>query len=604
MSGRNALWAPDFVLESSGVACGDRISLYAFREGQDRLYFRFICRSCTVSRRMAQYLEETCSGQPESVVYGNVVRLMNEEYKDGEEWIAQWRQSRSGCIEAPVSLLKELFGQSQSRDSNEPAALACDACVQMRRVNWDAAREQGTESRKSVLQVLRQVKQGEAEEEYALQELGLACLSREQAARLASLMENMSESQVKRMKKLRLAPLLLNNCTKYKIVPHKEVKSLALKQAASMKVADEEIGIVQDFIHREKLSIESVKGNRTNKYYPEDMYRTHMDYDFLAPSCREAFVLIDYLVNQRGFKLVIGGSVPFSFKAVIDENGAETLTGHIHLEKILQDKYQAVIDINMGGFPLGRTGIIRSTGGLSAEDLVCITLAHLFKHEHAYIKDINDLYYLLNSEDIDGDRLEAKIRQYRLENLFSIACKLIDERMGLKKKYKVRRSPAMKLIAGNDWAFSRSRHFRAKAFDMFLLNCSQMGLIKGMKETKCQIAGEKGAVASQAFPKLCQVLNQRSYLYPIVLFRRYRKIQSQALEKLAGAEEICEEIYVYKRIVVLPIGLFLLYNREQDSAGREETERQVMDVVRALEIEEGDCSDSYIMEARKDTWLY
>ena len=82
-----------------------------------------------------------------------------------------------------------------------------------------------------------------------------------------------------------------------------------------------------------------------------------------------------------------------------------------------------VIDVNMGGFPLGRTGIIQcnKVGKIELEDLICITVSHLFKHEHAFMKDINDLFYLLRSAELNQNLLCEKLERYELLNLFKVA---------------------------------------------------------------------------------------------------------------------------------------------------------------------------------------
>lgn len=86
----------------------------------------------------------------------------------------------------------------------------------------------------------------------------------------------------------------------------------------------------------------------------------------------------------------------------------------------------------MGGFPLGRTDVIQAAEQLSPEDLACITVAHLFKHDHAFIKDINDLYYMLRGNWLNKGILNQKIREYGLEFLFGKAVSFIMISLGFK----------------------------------------------------------------------------------------------------------------------------------------------------------------------------
>ena len=71
-----------------------------------------------------------------------------------------------------------------------------------------------------------------------------------------------------------------------------------------MRLADVEIHHVENFIQANKLHIDSVKGQKNAEYYPENFIRAHMDYDYLATNCEEAFRLISYLLNERDFKFV------------------------------------------------------------------------------------------------------------------------------------------------------------------------------------------------------------------------------------------------------------------------------------------------------------
>ena len=370
-----------------------------------------------------------------------------------------------------------------------------------------------------------------------------------------------------------------------------------------MKIADEEIKIIQKYIDSNNLKIDSVKGQKTAEFYPEKMYRTHMDYDYLSENYDDAFKFIDYLINKRNFKLVIGGSVPFSFKNILDAGKKEVLTGHIHLEKILQDKFQVIVDINMGGFPLGRTGIIKcnTLGKIELEDLICITLSHLFKHEYAFIKDVNDLYYLLNSKKVNKMFLMKKIKKYNLENLFYIAYSFLKEKMKLDEEYYIEGNEQILKVSKQGWPYSVEKHFIIKFLDMLELNQKQFGLVEGIKETKRQIykfASE--GIKSNYYYDICPILNERVYLYPVVFFKKYKNIDYKNLNDF----KIIDNILIFKKIIILPIGLFIIHNNKQDIVKREEIEKEIIYVLKALNIRDEECNYNYIMEARKDTWLY
>lgn len=598
----NPMWAPDFVLESSGVACGDKISLYAI-DVHGKIYFQYFMKSCNVSRRMADYLEKAFSGKDEAEIRNQLERLIKGDYNEKESWICEYIPNRQGCIEAPVSLLKALFFQNNACIVKHHS-LDCDACVEMRRINWDIPASASIDAKKTVHNIYQDIYQAIRKEENMtesrLQKLGLAQLTDKEQLEFEQLMRSMTPTEIKKMKSLRLAALFLNNCYKYDISPNAAVVSLAHKQLVSMKVADKEIENVKNFINSNNLNIELVKGSRLNSLYPQGFLRTHMDYDFLAQNLNEAFLLIDYLINNCDYKLVLGGSVPFSFK-LVEHRNKEIITGHIHLEKILQDQFQAVIDINMGGFPLGRTDVIQAVEQLSPEDLACITVAHLFKHDHAFIKDINDLYYMLRGNWLNKGILNQKIREYGLEFLFGKAVSFINDKFGLQDNglNHIIKHPLC-TITNNDWPFFRSSHFKVRMINLLLSSINQYGIINGITETKKQLLGISSQRVPAMFSSAFHYLNQRTYLFPVVFFSHYFDIdENKGVMRIGNYP-----IYTYDNIAILPIGIFLMHHNKNESIDRRQLEKNIDKVLGLIGITEEDCNYSYLMEARKDTWLY
>ena len=65
-----------------------------------------------------------------------------------------------------------------------------------------------------------------------------------------------------------------------------------------------------------------------------------------------------------------------------------------------------------------------------------------------------------------------------------------------------------------------------------------------------------------------------------------------------------DNILIFKKIIILPIGLFITHNNKQDMVKREKIEKQIMYIFKTLNIIDEECNYNYIMEARKDTWLY
>lgn len=594
------LWAPDIIKESNGIACGDTLSISAYRD-DNKLYFSFSGDACKVAVKVADYLMDFFSGKDEGEVLECVKRLRRGQYIEEEQWINVLATKRKSCVDLPVDLLYEILSGNNSCeiDTREHSVLACDACVNTKPINWKPEkRDRKINGLKAIASELK-IMDNSIESE--IQRLGLCVLSEHEQAYFSDRLANVSDKDFKLIKKLRLAVLLFNNAKRYNLALDKRIEELAIKQIVSLNVANEEIRIVNEYIKNFNLRIDAVKGGKTNQYYPEGCYRTHMDFDYLAAEFDDAFKLISFLINERHFKLVIGGSVPFSLKALLNMDKEEVLTGHIHLEKILQNKYQVVIDVNLGGFPLGRTGIIQCNkdGKIELEDLICITVSHLFKHEHAFMKDINDLYYLLYSPKLNVDFLIEKLNRYGLINLFVVAYCFLKKELQLETNINIHSMVEFSQKRLDSWPMLRKSHFYIKARDMFELNKKQFGEQVGMKETINQICGEPGEIATKKYYELTKTMNERVYLYPIVFFNRY-------VNNLMNEELINIDFSMFRRehILVLPIGLFLIQDSTYSEIGREVLNIQIERLINILGIDSSSFNLDYVMEARKDTWLY
>ena len=594
------LWAPDIIKESNGTACGDMLLLSVYRDN-NKIFFRFDGNACRVALKVAEYLVISYSGKPEAEIVDNLERLRSGQYRANEQWMAKYYLHRKDCVESPIILLYGVITEKTTCNisTRDKTVLACDACVSTKPVNWKTAVKQNKKT--DLREIAKEVKMMDNPSEVEFQKFGLCILREEVLKQFSTKLRNVSDNDFKLIKKLRLAVLLFNNARKYNLSLDKRIEELAVKQIVSLHVANEEIRIIDNFICMNRLRIDAVKGKKTNQYYPVGSDRTHMDFDYLAAEFEDAFRLISYLINERGFKLVVGGSVPFSLKAVLNAEREEVLTGHIHLEKILQDKYQVIVDINMGGFPLGRTGIIQcnNEGKIDLEDLICITTAHLFKHEHVFIKDVNDLYYLLSAPEMNKVLLAEKIRRYELSNLFSVVYKFLKVEMNLEIDITVKAHieiPKKRVAA---WPFSRKAHFYIKAKDMLELNIKKFGKKGGIRETMNQICGMPGEISADRYSYLTDHLNERVYLYPVVIFQKY--VENFKKEKLT---HIAPGIFLSKQLLILPIGIFLIQSDSYSEISRDHLNEQTDKLIKEVGINESICSTKYIMEARKDTWLY
>lgn len=595
------IWAPEIIKESNGIACGDMLCIHAYREN-GRLFFSYSGRGCSVAMKMAHYLEEELSGKLENTIFENVKRLHEAAYLESESWIGAVEYTRRNCIESPISLLYGILQDNGYNTTNElkedGAILACDACVSNKPLNWEADFSDQAPVR-SLHDIFKSIQKIDDSSEAELQELGLCVLSKQKQESFERRLREVSVSDLKKIKKLRLASLYFNNSMKYGLKLDRKIEEMAVKQVVSMKVASEEINIINNFISEKQLQIDAVKGGVIANYYPEEFVRTHMDFDYLAADFTNAFILISFLINKRNFKMVVGGSVPFSVKSVRNIDGEEMLTGHLHLEKVLQDRYQVVVDINMGGFPLGRTGIIQcnESGKLEFEDLICITVSHLFKHEHTFMKDLNDLYYMLKCHNLDVDQLICKLIKHDLVRLFSVAYDFLRKNTDLDTNLLIEAEYKISSKRKDQWPYSRKSHFILKAKDMFFFNCALFGEKLGKKETLNQICNNYGEIPAQKFFDICHKLNVRTYLYPLVIFSEYQ-------EKIEAEEMKCvgKNIFMKDELLILPIGIFAIQNYDSSICNRNMLNTKIRDLISLIGIE--NCNDQFVMEARRDIWLY
>jgi hypothetical protein len=244
------------------------------------------------------------------------------------------------------------------------------------------------------------------------------------------------------------------------------------------------------YIEDEYLSVYFVKGFVAQKYYDNPNLRIHSDYDIISTNSEDAFKLTNYLLHE-GFRIRPN---LFSFKKIL-QNNIEVISGHFHLQKIIDDTYMLELDISFPGFLLNRIDLYypKLLGNhISTEDQIVITLLHLFKHSNIYMKDINDIYYALKKEKIDTEYLLTTISKYHLHDFFSLVFMFIylnyDNDFVLLDKFiddfKIQRNI---LDDYSGWPYDKSIHLKVKQKDYY----------ERLLDNKEQ---------------------ERNYLYPVVIF--------------------------------------------------------------------------------------
>ena len=168
------------------------------------------------------------------------------------------------------------------------------------------------------------------------------------------------------------------------------------------------------------------------------------------------------------------------------------------MQKIIDDTYMLELDISFPGFPINRTELFYpevSNNEIALEDQIIITLLHLFKHSDIYMKDINDLYYMLKDSRLRMSRLNDLLQEYHLMYFFSIALCFImvnypdeDNMFGRVADYMNIENKKIQKVLDEGWPYDVNVHRQLKQEDL-------MKRIKNKPES------------------------ERLYLYPVVIFK-------------------------------------------------------------------------------------
>lgn len=610
---------PDVVVESEGLACGDKLILtVAIVEGC--YFFRFFTDCCSVCSGVSKFLMEKLYGQDEQTILRWTSQLLTDNFTAETNWLRYAPKERILCVRTAVKLLETAVTSynPQCNLSSSAKLLACDACVSSFTIQWNVMNDSPKEQRKGTFEQL----QLEAETlddplEMELQKLGKCELTEDEVKTLVNMMSNMNQPLFEKIKKLRLPNLYRNNLIKYtdKHIQN-EVMTLTKKQIVSQLVTRLEVKKIEQYIHQQQWKISKVKGARTSEFYDENHYRTFLDYDFVAGEIVDGIQFINYLLNQKGFKFVTGGSVPFSLKVVDDYEGVETLTGHLHLEKIIQDQFQIVIDINLGGFPLGRQGVVKlnEQNEISIEEQFIITLCHIFKHEKVYMKDINDIYYMLKNMSLNIEKLYLLVEKNDVQLYFYVLMQYFNKHFSLPKidlkQYVTTHTQWVVEQFCETWPYSRKSHFWVKFYDNVYRSMKMFSFEQAIDQTVAQSFGTKyhqNEQRTHIFHAIQSYKNERTYLYPAVIFNHLVNLSD--LPAHLQLDEIVPN-YLVKfsgdlcNLIISSFGLFIIHNQHEVVHERMAITNEIMAVLEALNIKVKDVHPSYVMNARQDLWLY
>lgn len=417
---------PDLVLIKEGIACGDRLIIKG-QVDKEKLKFDIISsEACMLCKAASIDLMNEYNNLCVDTVFATVKKQVDDFSKNKEMLFGRYGlnaldySSREECLIAPYKLLLNLIEKMREKSiecstvPNTFESMECDACVSSCEINW-ANKERKRMDHRGDKRYSR---------DYLRKwlPLGKIELLDDDLIMLREMCKRVTESDLQFLSDYTMNSFVLKHLLDYapELIDKKWKKSAYLVQ--KNEINKHHVEEIRKYIDKEQLNIYFVKGYISQKFYTNPALRIHSDYDVIATNCIDAFTLANYLMN-RGFSI---RSNLFSYKQ-ISHNNEEKISGHFHLQKIFDDTYLLEFDISFPGFPLNRVQLYypRYSGGdISVEDQMIITLLHLFKHSNVYMKDINDLFYMMQVE-MDYNYLYKKISEYDLEMYFQIVLNFI-----------------------------------------------------------------------------------------------------------------------------------------------------------------------------------
>lgn len=584
----NDILLPDDILIRDGVSCGDQLILQgALDDGI--LSFSFSCNACLQCRAMLGYLHTQYNHRD----VDDVLSCMDAELGEAATDFSSFCQRvfgtsglRRNCILQPMTICRDFFAHlKKSSYQSCPVKkttedLDCDACVSTGRILW-----RNTPSPKAPDIVGTKVSSSDFSYAYrkTWMPLAKASLTAEEVHRLQEIADDITYDDVLRFAKLKIEQMIFFNITRYcpATASRKTIwRNIFYRQYRRIRVKPE-IDALRQHIVEQKLHAFFVKGAFTQRFYhPDTGIRLFLDYDILAMSSADAFRIAAFLF-RRGFKIFYS---EFSIKRIQSESGLDRYAGHFHLQKIICGQYKIIIDVNFPGFPMGRIALYEPRkfhdGEISCEDAFIITLCHLFKHKDVFMKDINDLYFLLAS-GLDLGYLKEQIKQNHLEMFFSIAAKYIVEnyKIPAELQEKIQHSFDLEKVILNGWPYDYDQVYAFKRKDL-----------------------DQRTVDYEDF--------ERTYLFPLAIFFDALEMTDVLEQKISGSfpmfQKLDGSLYQLREgelsYLICGMGIFWDYANNGRTYKRSDVERFVNRIVDLLGMKDKIVYLPYYLE-RQGKWF-
>lgn len=432
---------PDLILEKEGIACGDKLVLSGEIDDNIILFKFNYSMSCELTVAVCNYIMIEYNDKNYDTVIKDIQNLKNNIERDNKVLFKMFNLNyeqyfhRFECMYAPIKLMMTFLKEIKNTEykfTQKPDThynMECDACTGACRINWNNEKVEKIDHHKN--------KKYSTEYLEKWLPLGKIVLKEKDKENLKKVCKDMNKEDYQFLSDHTMNSFVLQhiieNCPELLNEDWKASAYLIQKN----EVTSKQFETIRDYIINNRLNIYFVKGYVSQKYYENPYLRIHSDYDIIANSSKDAFELTTYLL-KNGFTIRPN---LFSIKNM-NYKGEEVVTGHFHLQKIIDDMYMFELDITFPGFPINRVDIFYpklNNNEISIEDQIIVTLLHLFKHSNIYMKDINDLYYMLNRE-INLKYLKEKIDEYKLNEFLSVAV------MYISKEYPINAERIKKII--------------------------------------------------------------------------------------------------------------------------------------------------------------
>jgi hypothetical protein len=532
------LLIPDLIMVKEGVACGDQIIIVGELDNNYLLFNFSAANACYLCKAVCAYLQEIYNDKNIDYIEKNI-RLLYKNISKNNSFIFQLfdldentYSQRYNCLVSPIktmiSFVEEIKKTSYKYD-NKPdthKTMECDACVGVCRINWNNQTKEKVDHHGGRIYTTKYLKKWLP--------LAKIVLSDHDIEQLKLVCKNMTKEDHQFLSDYTINSFVLHHLMQYcpeLLDKHwKAAAYLIQKSEITMGYFEQ----VKQHIIKTGLDIYFVKGCVSQKYYKNPHLRIHSDYDLISTNSNDAFELTNHLI-RNGFTIRPN---LFSLK-MMNHNGKKIMSGHFHVQKIIDDTYMFELDITFPGFPINRVDLFFPTiknNEILIEDQIVITILHLFKHSNIYMKDINDIYYMLQ-EDINFDYLKNQLNKYNLTRFFSLATMYIYNNYSTNLD-KISRIIKIFNIEKNildeypDWPYDAEVHLKIKLEDF-------------NNRTRC---GKE---------------SDRKYLFPLVIFNnkfdftKIKKVKNSGFNTL----KICDNIYkiTHRKYIyyITTVGVFM-----------------------------------------------